>query len=72
MLRNLRELAACIFPYIIPIIPRSLPVELIEGEHFILTDLCKSSLGSSSRAVAAQEDLAEAATGALVGFILIA
>ena len=26
------------------------------GEHFVLVDLCKSNLGSSSRAVASQED----------------
>ena len=43
--RNLRELAACAFPYIIPVVPRSVLVELIEGEHFVLANLCKSSLG---------------------------
>ena len=52
-MRNLRELATCPFPYIIFVIPRSLPVELIEGEHFVLTDLFKSNPGSSSQAVAA-------------------
>ena len=30
--RNLRELAAYAFPYIIPVVPLSLPVELIEGK----------------------------------------
>ena len=64
--RKLQELAACAFPYIIPFVPQSLPAELIKGEHFILPDLCKSSLGSSSQAVATQEDQAEAATGTLV------
>ena len=48
MVRNLGELVACTFPYIIPVIPRSLPAEIIEGEHFVLTDLCKSSSSSSS------------------------
>ena len=45
---NLRELGASPFPYIIPIVPCSLPVELIEGEHFVLADLCKLRPGSSS------------------------
>ena len=63
--RNLRELATCAFPYIIPVVPRSLPAELIEGEHFVLADLCKTSPVSSFRAAAAQEDQAEAAIGAL-------
>ena len=66
-MRNLRELSTYAFPYIIPIVPCSLPVELIEGEHLVLPDLCKSSPGNSSQAVAAQEDQAEAATGTLVG-----
>ena len=66
MTRNLRELAACAFPYIILVVPRSLPTKLIEGEHFVLADHCKSSLGSSSQATATQEDQAEAATGTLV------
>ena len=71
MVRNLRELASCAFPYIIPIVPRSLPTELIEREHFVLADLCKSSLGNSYKAFAAQEDKAEAATGALVRYVWI-
>ena len=66
MTRNLRELAACAFPYIIVVVPRSLPVELIEGEHFVLADLYKSCPGSSFRAVVAQEHQAEAVTRALV------
>ena len=51
--RNLQELAACAFPYIIPVIPRSLLTELIEGEHFVLAHLYKSNPDSSSKAVAA-------------------
>ena len=64
--RNLQELAACAFPYNIPVVPRSLPVELIEREHFVLAYLCKSNPGSSSQEVAAQEDQVKAATWALV------
>ena len=71
MVRNLQELAACAFPYIIPLFPCSLPIELIEGEHFVLADLCKSSPSSSSKAVAAQEDPAEATTGTLAGLVQI-
>ena len=66
MARNLQELPSCAFPYIIPVVPRSLPTELIEGEHFVLADLCKSSLGSSSKAIAAQEDQAGVILGTLV------
>ena len=65
------KLVACAFPYIIPVVPRLLPIELIEGEHFVLADLCKSSPGRSSRVVAPQEDQAEAATGALVRFVQV-
>ena len=51
-LGNLKDLATCAFPYNIPIVPHSLPTNLIKGEHFILIDLCKSISGSSSHAVA--------------------
>ena len=63
--RNLRELGASPFPYIIPIVPCSLPVGLIDGEHFVLVDLFKLNPGSSSQAVSAQEDQARAATKTL-------
>ena len=49
----------------------SFPLELIEGEHFVLTDLYKSSSGISFKAVTAQEDQAEAATGALVRYVRV-
>ena len=44
----------------------SFPAELIEGEHFVLIDLFKLNLGSSSQAISAQEDQAGAATATLV------
>ena len=44
----------------------SFPLELIKGEHFVLADLSKLNLGSSSQAVSAQEDQAEATKGTLV------
>ena len=46
--KNLRELGGSPFPYIIPIVPCSLPSEVIEGKHFVLVDLLKLVLGSSS------------------------
>ena len=47
--KNLHELGASPFPYIISIIPYPLPEELINGEHFILVDLMKSIPSSSSQ-----------------------
>ena len=52
-LKNLWELGTSPFPYIVLIIPRPLPVELVRGEHFTLVDLLKSIPSSS-----AQEGLA--------------
>ena len=37
--KNLRELGASPFRYIVLVIPRPLSEELVKGEHFILTDL---------------------------------
>ena len=71
MVGNLQKLAACAFPYIILVVLHSLLVELIEGEHFFLANLCKSIHSSSSRAVVAQEDQAKAATGALVRYVWV-
>ena len=68
MERNSRELVIWTFPYIIPVVPCSLPSELVEGEKFVLTDLYKSSSGSSSQAATAQEDQVEVATGTLVRY----
>ena len=46
--KNLQELDGNPFPYIIPVVPRSLPAEVIEGEHFVLTDLLKLISRNSS------------------------
>ena len=69
-MRNLRELVVCAFPYIVPVVPQSLPAELVEGEHFVLAKLYKSSPSSSSQAAATQEDQAEAAIGTLVRYAM--
>ena len=57
--KNLQELGANPFPYIVPIIPRLLPVELVKGEHFVLANLFKSFLGNSSQACFAQAEVTE-------------
>ena len=53
--KNLQGLGVIPFSYIVPILPRSLPEELVKGEHFILTDLLKSILYSSLQAGFTQE-----------------
>ena len=47
--RNLRELGTSPFPYIVLVLPRSLPDELVKGEHFFLSDLLKLIPGGSSQ-----------------------
>ena len=64
--KNQRDLGGSPFPYIIPIIPHSLPAKAIKGENFVLVDLFKLVPGSSSQAVSAQEGQAKAAKGTLV------
>ena len=66
--KNLRELGASPFPYIIPIVPLSLPVELIKREHFVLADLFKLNPGSSSQVFSVQKDQEEAAKRTLVRY----
>ena len=46
--KNLRELGASPFHYIVLVIPRPLPAELVKGEHFVLANFFKSIPGSSS------------------------
>ena len=59
--KNLQKLGACPFHYIVLIIPRPLPAELIKGEHYVLADLLKSVPSSSSQARSTQEPQAEIA-----------
>ena len=35
-MKNLTDLGANPFPYIMPVLPRPLPIEVIKGEHFVL------------------------------------
>ena len=59
--KNLWKLGAIPFSYIVPVIPCSLPAELVRGEHFTLADLLKSILGSSAQEGSTQKPQAEAA-----------
>ena len=50
-LKNLADMRRSLAPYSLPIIPRSLPSEIVGREHFVTTDLldlltgCESSPG---------------------------
>ena len=46
--KNLRELSCSPSPYIIPVIPRPLPAEIVEGEHYIIVDLLNLAPSNSS------------------------
>ena len=65
-MKNLRELGASPFRYIVLVIPCPLQAEPVKGEHFALADLFKPMLGSSSQAAFAQAEVTE---GALVKFV---
>ena len=57
--KNLRELSASPFPYIVLVIPRPLPTEFVRSKHFTLADLLKSISYSSAQARSTQEPQAE-------------
>ena len=46
--KNLQELGASPFPYILHVLPRQFLVELVKDEHFVLADLLRLILGSPS------------------------
>ena len=47
-LKNLADVRRSSAPYNLPIIPRSLPSEIVDGEHFVATDLLSLIVGSAS------------------------
>ena len=47
-LKNLDDLSHNPAPYSVPIIPGPLPIEIVEGEHYVTTDLLNLLLSSSS------------------------
>ena len=66
--KNLRVLGGSPFPYIVPIVPHSFLVEVIEGEHFVLANLRKLVPSSSSKDISAHEGQMEAPTRTLVRY----
>ena len=68
-MRNLQELGASPFLYIVSILSRSLLEELVKGEHFTLINLLKSISSSSSQLGSPQKPQVEIAEGALVSFV---
>ena len=44
--RNLRGLSRNPSPYILPVIPRPLPTEIVEGEHYVIANLLNLAPGS--------------------------
>ena len=61
LLLLVKNLSISPFRYIILIIPRSLPEELVKREHFFLTDLLRSIQGRSSQLGSTKEPQAETA-----------
>ena len=54
--KNLHDLSRHPSPYSVPIIPRPLPSEIVEGEHFVTADLLSLILGGSSPAREAKSE----------------
>ena len=54
--KNLHDLSRHPFPYGVPIIPRPLPLEVVEGEHFVAADLLSLILSGSSPAREAESE----------------
>ena len=54
-MKNLLELGTSPFRYIVLVISRLLPEEIVRGEHFFLVDLLKSIPGSSAQEGSAQD-----------------
>ena len=44
-LKNLADVKRSPAPYSLPIIPRSLPLEIVDGEHFVTTNLLSLLVG---------------------------
>ena len=65
-IKNLRELCASPFRYIVLVISNSLLAELVKREHFVLINLLNSISSGSSEAGSTQARVAE---GPLVDFV---
>ena len=47
--KNLQDLGANPFPYIVSVLPHPLPKKVVKGEHFVLMDLLDSALPRQGR-----------------------
>ena len=56
-MKNLQDLGANPFPYMVHVLSRPLPSEVVKGEHFVLSDLLKLFPGGFSQEKAAPETL---------------
>ena len=56
-LKNLTDVRQSLAPYSLPIIPRSLPLDIVDGEHFVTFDLLSLLVG---RALSTRDLEAEA------------
>ena len=56
--KNLHDLSRHPSPYSVPIIPRPLPSEIVDDEHFVTTDLLSLISGCSSLAREAESEAA--------------
>ena len=54
--KNLHDLSRHLYPYSVPIIPRPLPLEIVEGEHFVAADLLSLIPSGSSPAREAESE----------------
>ena len=67
-LKNLADVRRSFTPYILPIIPRSLPLEIVGGEHFVTTDLldflasCMPSTGDLEAQALSREQASRASS----------
>ena len=57
--KNLHELGASSFPYIVHVLPCPLLAEFVKGKHFVLTDLLKLISRISSQANSSPEPLVQ-------------
>ena len=56
-MKNLHNLSHHPSPYLVPNIPRPLPLEVVEGEHFVAADLLSLISGGSSPAKEAESEV---------------
>ena len=55
--KNLRELSRNPSPYTLPVIPHTLPTEVVEGEHYVIVDLLTLISSSSSPMQASETEV---------------